>query len=1110
MKIPKLLLFVLLLLFANYGFGQNQTLPVEADGVRLKKWTPDTSIATGQGFTYYLDLRIPAGLDSINIFDDLPPGVVFHSISIPPSLGSPTVTTPAPNTNGNIRLHWAATTVPLNGLVAVTVSFPNGVTCNGTLARNQIRAEWWMPGRYNKINTGDVSTRAIATNPWRVAKVTLGLPNVGGACPFRSVDTVIRYRVRVYKLAGTVGQLNLVNGVVTDTLPPGAFLVGTSPCVTQSGNVLTWNVGNLSALPNLNSVDCEFSVSYPSSASPITNTATLAGTLGSLANPCGTFATNSSVCVILVPPTPGGVFNKSVSTTGQPGCGGRYVLSARNTGTAPATLTIRDTIPSFLNVGTITVSPAGALTFTYNPVNHVLTATTTGTIAINQTVSITVNFTIASTTPLGIAITNCAYDTLTSTAGTITGRPCATFNTNVPPAIACVWKQVCNKRQSYAIGDTIRYRLRVQNTGGVALTGGVITDVLSGNLQYIGGVSADSSLFWNTPCTNAPGGDWGGVTSSVSGNTVTFNLPSIAPTCQDAFYGNCGAYGSPLVPFYFIEFNVRVVDTAALGNTPNAFAFSATGIPAFNSNTDLVNITGTLGLGATKEVSNDGSTWSSATTSSPGGTISYRLKSNINPGSVSLRHMSFVDLLPRNNNGTSDHFILTPCGNRGSAFDVTYLAPISTTPLATEFDNAGTYARVNLFNPTPFAGPIFSGCGTSANTWNAGIAAGDRNLGYYFGSNGIGSGSPAIANFSATVSGSAAENAIACNSFALAGYIKSLFNTSSVPSTNFVSVLPLESNTACVTVTNVVKPCIDKLDYKIECLGKNSLGFQQYAIDISGVNVDPAGTNISLSSPEGSVSPNNFSVPLGSFVASTVFTDIAPANNPIHIFITLLNADKKICRDTLEVKLPECREEKDCCTDFIHEFLEQSVSYDVDKDQVYLVGCVRAGPAKIQNFGYTIVSAERQIFCEGRAFEPERIYGDIVYGGLNMNMYPGITQTLDYFTREIKWGKYQECYNLMEEPLCYRSIFAFPAPPLPCSACYDVLTFSVRYTFTDCNCLTCDTVISYSIKRQCKEEIAKKGVVAPEQLPAGMLSLQKLNINRMKPVKTDMRLNNRK
>jgi hypothetical protein len=169
-----------------------------------------------------------------------------------------------------------------------------------------------------------------------------------------------------------------------------------------------------------------------------------------------------------------------------------------------------------------------------------------------------------------------------------------------------------------------------------------------------------------------------------------------------------------------------------------------------------------------------------------------------------------------------------------------------------------------------------------------------------------------------------------------------------------------------------------------------------------------------------------------------------------------------------------------------------------------------SGPGKIQNFGYTIVSAERQVFCNGRPSAPERIFGDIVYGGLNMSMYPAMTQTLDYFTREIKWGKYQECYNLMDEPLCYRSIFAFPPPPLPCRECYDVLKFSVRYTFTDCNCLTCDTIINYSIQRKCNDEIAKTGDAKAAPLSAAMLGLQKMNIERPKPFIGAMWLNNRK
>lgn len=1116
MKIPKLSLFVLLLFASLISSGQNVTPEATNDGVRLRKVTPDTAKATGAPFHYQLQITIPPGLDSIRVLDILPAGLVFHSIgTIPASLGAPVVTTPAPNTSGPINLRWGPSAVTRNGNIFVNVSFPNGITCNNLVVANRLEAVWWRNGVVRKLETEYVRTRAIAVNPWRIEKKVLGLANVGGACPYRTSDTVITYNIRVFKANDPIfapdGQLNLVNAVVRDTLPPGASLVGSSSCVTQVGNVLIWNIDSLAATVQFNAVNCQFSVSYPTGTTTVINSATLSGDLGPRANPCGSFSTSSKVCVTIVPPEAGGIFNKTVSTTGQPGCGGKYTISVKNTGTVAATTTIIDTIPANLNVGVITVNPAGALNYFYDPVTHILTASTPAGSSIGQglAVSIVVNFIIDSSTPLNVAVTNCANFTLSSSAGTVNGRRCVTFNTNVPPAIACIWKQVCNKKIHYNIGDTIRYRLRVQNTGGIALTGGIIRDTLSPNLQYIGNVTFDSAMTWNTPCKKVTTFNWQNVSVSSSNNIVNINLPSIPPTCQTAFYGNCGAYGSPLVPFYFIEFDVRVADTAALGNTPNRFWFKADSIQPFSSNTDFVNIAGYLGITAVKEVSVDGTSWSNNVASTPGALVNYRLRSNIEVGSVGQRHMSFVDLLPLNNNGLSDHFLLTTCGARGSAFNMSYVATLAASPAVTGYNNAGAYARVNLFNPTPFTDTLFSGCGTSTNLWGAGLSGGERNVGFYFGSTGIGSGAQASVTFSAKVAPDAKVNTTACNTFALNSYTKYLFNTSTVASTAFVPSLPLESDPACVTVTNVVKPCIDKLDYKIECLGKNALGFQQYAIDISGVNIDPAGTNIALSSPEGSVSPNNFTVPVGSFVASTVFTDVAPANNPIHIFITLLNADKKICRDTLEVKLPECREEVDCCTGFVHEFLEQSVRYDVDKDQVYLVGCVKAGPAKIQNFGYTIVAAERQVFCEGRAFEPERIYGDIVYGSLNMSMYPSIAQTLDYFTREIKWGKYQECYNLMDEPLCYRSILAFPAPPLPCSACYDVLTFSVRYTFTDCNCLTCDTVITYSIKRQCKEEIAKLGGAAPEPLSAGMLSLQKLNISRAKPNNGAMRLNNR-
>lgn len=52
------------------------------------------------------------------------------------------------------------------------------------------------------------------------------------------------------------------NAVVTDVLPAWASLVS-GGCVTQSGNTLTWNVGNLDASVPYVYNYCDIEVEYP-------------------------------------------------------------------------------------------------------------------------------------------------------------------------------------------------------------------------------------------------------------------------------------------------------------------------------------------------------------------------------------------------------------------------------------------------------------------------------------------------------------------------------------------------------------------------------------------------------------------------------------------------------------------------------------------------------------------------------------------------------------------------------------------------------------------------------------------------------------------------------
>jgi uncharacterized repeat protein (TIGR01451 family) len=1078
-------LFVLILIFLFQASNAQNVQQVEASqgGVFLKKVVSDTVIQTGQPFTYYIYFTVPANVYNMRITDILPAGVVFKSISVPNGIGNPTVTTPAVDANGTVLIQWVLpelTPLPASysGIIAITVSFPNGITCNNTVARNSLTANWSVcdrgPACGQTLTTSAVTTKAKAVNPWRIVKYPIGVLNNSGTCRYATADSIVNYYVYLYKDVGTTGQLNLVNGVITDVLPPGATLVSTnlsSPTVTQVGNTLQFNVGNLSALPLYNySAFWNFKIRYPSSQTTFNNKATLTGTLGRAEIPCGTINISDSVCIAKVQPVSNITFGKYAYTSGQPGCGGRYYIFVNNTGTQPVNVVIRDTVPSTIQVQTPLPTMSG---FTSTIVGNIITYTSTSTIAGGSGGGVYFDFTIPSNAVVGSTITNCASIISTTTTApitTLTRRSCASFVLSAPVAKACLWKEVCNKKTTYTIGETIRYRLRVQNIGGVPINAGaVVSDVLNSNLVYAGNATFNTSSAWNQAC-NSTSSNWGNVTTSVNGNTINFNLPSIAAVCQSTFFPNCGAYGTASVPFYFIEFDAKVVDTAALGNTPNNFTISGGGlVGTTTSNSDLVTIVGNLALNAIKEVSNS-DVWSNTLTANAGALINYRLRTNISAGSIGLRHVSFVDLLPQNVNGTSDSYILAPCFNRGSNFGITLNSTNSSTPTSLNYSNAGAYASVNLFNPTPFSSVLYTGCGTSTNNWASSQTLGDRNLGYYFGTNPIGTTSPASIIFSARINANAALNANACNTFAVTGFVKHLFNTSSTGTTSFVSTLPVESPTACVTIVPPVNPeiCLAKLAYDASCKGKDVNGNQTYSISINGTYNNPNGTQISLSSGQGNFDPSTFNTTSGGFNLSTLFTNLPPYNSNIVVYLTLLGKEGKICKDSIKIELPrDCPVEEDCCTSFLHTVETRQPLYDPITNEVYLNGCFNAGPNKIQKFKYQIVSAERQVFCNERAQPKERIFGDIIYSDLSIPMFPGTAQTLTNFTREVNWGKFGECFDFNNESQCFKSVFVFTPPPSSCEQCYDVLKFGIRYTFTDCNCVTCDTVIYYEVTRRC-------------------------------------------
>ncbi len=1058
-------IFLLLLINSSALFSQSWVSEVSKDGFILKKVVSDTAIATGQPFSYTIYYTIPAGASNVSIIDQLPASLIYLGHSVNNACGSPTVTAPTLNSQGGtLGISWLSVPNGCSGSITITVAFPNGTTCNGIGARNRACLTAFYNNKDYDFCTNFLSTTALATNPWHINKYPMGLAWVGGNCPWATGNDTVTYQICVYKNVGTTGQLNLVNGVVTDILPTGAVLVGSTCNATQSGNIVTWNVGNMSATQQYNTACCQIKIYYPPgtfpSGSSINNTAILSGNLGSVNPPCGTVSDTAKTCVQKIT-IQSATISKWVYTNKQPGCAGQYLIYVCNTGTTPMQFTALDTLPNSLSnysLGTVwpnTISATLGL-------NNILTIQ--GTLQAGQCCYVYVNFTIPSNATVGSQIKNCVWLQLP----TGLQQACATFTIDAPAANPCLWKEICNAQSSYTPGSTFRYRLRIQNIGGLPLSGVTLTDVLDPNLEYVGNPSYYTANTWNIPNCNpnpAPNQVWSGVSLSYNSinNTVTATLPTIPATCQNLFYANCGMYGTSNVPYYYIEFDVKVRDTAALGNIPNKFSLSggALGNQTFTSNTVFVLVSGVVGFNLKKEVKKESDqTFANSVTTSAGSNVVYKLKLN-STGTAALAHITFVDLLPLDA-APSDSKILQVCNPRGSQYNITVNnvvgSPIPVTPFP--YNNSTTsLANVNNLTPSGAPGAVFSiGCG-SAGTWSSGISAGNKNIAAYFGPTAVGT-TGAEVQFSAKIDNTAQANQVACNTFAASGWTKHLIQSSIL---SYQIAGQLESNTACVTISSQEpSDCIKDLKLEIKCIGKDPTNGQtQYSVAISGSSCSPA--VLLISSPQGTFSPTTFNINSSSWTVNTTFTNTTNASL-LTIHYTLSCAGL-ICRDSIKWDLPPCDDPEPpsdkCCQNFIKLIKNEKLTWNSATGSVSLSAQITAGPIPILRFSATIVSAQLRRKCINSLTPWQRIFGDITGGNLVVAPAPG-PQLLNVYSREAVWGP-GECID-WNKSAQLRLNMLFP-PFSGHKGCHDTLLFAIRYSFTDCKCLTCDTVIYYKVVR---------------------------------------------
>lgn len=154
------------------------------------------------------------------------------------------------------------------------------------------------------------------------------------------------------------------------------------------------------------------------------------------------------------------------------------------------------------------------------------------------------------------------------------------------------------------------------------------------------------------------------------------------------------------------------------------------------------------------------------------------------------------------------------------------------------------------------------------------------------------------------------------------------------------------------------------------------------------------------------------------------------------------------CYDTVRIVLPDCpttNECKDCCKDFRKKF-DHLYQWSGSNGFTTVGGLLQAGNTQICTVSATLVDV--------------RINGNPVYGNfVPVNLLAGNPGTIPYM-HEVYWTG----IDVSAGPTPFSLQLKFP--PVSFLGRSDVISYCVRFRFTDKNCVTCDTVICFKQKRQ--------------------------------------------
>ena len=174
---------------------------------------PPSPVPSGQSFTYFLNYSCSSttgGATNAVITDPLPTGIEF--LSVVPTVHIASFSTPAVGSSGTVTLN-SISPLPSGsaGIIPIVVRYAAGTTTNGTIVTNTATV--------NGSNIGTASssfaTTASAAPTWTVGKTGAANATLG--------TTGTNYTVSLCSSGTNIGQLDLTNAVMVDTLPVGVF-----------------------------------------------------------------------------------------------------------------------------------------------------------------------------------------------------------------------------------------------------------------------------------------------------------------------------------------------------------------------------------------------------------------------------------------------------------------------------------------------------------------------------------------------------------------------------------------------------------------------------------------------------------------------------------------------------------------------------------------------------------------------------------------------------------------------------------------------------------------------------------------------------------------------